>query len=113
MERLAREVDIFVHPSLEEGHPLSVIEAMALGIPVIGGVHSGAVPYTLENGRAGLLVDVRSPQAVAGAMLRLAEDAEMRITLGRAARRSAWHRFRLEHVVDAYEKVYDEVLAEL
>ncbi len=110
LQHLADEVDILVHPSLEEAQPLSVSEAMALGIPAIGGVRSGGVPYTLENGGAGMLVDVRSPEAVARAMLRLAEDTETRLALGRAARESAWRRFRFEVVAKSYEEVYEEVL---
>jgi glycosyltransferase involved in cell wall biosynthesis len=58
-----------------------------------------------------MLVDVRSPEAVARAMLRLAEDTETRLTLGRAARESAWRRFRFEVVAESYEEVYEEVLA--
>lgn len=110
LERLDAEVDVLVHPSLQEAHPVSVVEAMALGIAVIGGTHSGGVPFTLENGKAGLLVDVRSPQEVAQAMLRLAKDPETRLALGKSAYESAWRRFRIESVVDAYEETYDEVL---
>ncbi len=112
LKRLASEVDVLVHPSLEEAHPLSVSEAMALSIPVIGGARSGGVPFTLEDGKAGLLADVRSPADVARAMLRLGREDGLRLDLGRAARESACRRFRVARVVDAYEELYEEVLAD-
>lgn len=112
LRRLAAEADVLVHPALEEAHPVSVSEAMALGKPVIGGARSGGVPFTLEDGKAGLLADVRSPADVARAMLRLGREDGLRLDLGRAARESACRRFRVARVVDAYEELYEEVLAD-
>jgi glycosyltransferase involved in cell wall biosynthesis len=111
LERLASEVDVLVHPSLEEAHPLGVVEAMALGIAVIGGDRSGGVPFTLEDGKAGLLVNVRSPASVAQAMLRFARDPRLCLAFGRAARESAHRRFHVGHVVSMYEDSYREVLS--
>ena len=54
LDRLAAEVDVLVHPALEEAQPMALIEAMALGIPVIAGRRSGGVPWTLDEGRAGM-----------------------------------------------------------
>jgi L-malate glycosyltransferase len=106
LERLLREVDILVHPALEEAHPMSVVEAMSMGIPVIGGSKSGGVPWTLGDGQYGLLVDVRSPDKVAEAMLRLAEDEPERARLGMAGYEAARTRFHIEQVVDRYEAIY-------
>lgn len=66
--RLAREyaqASIFCHPSLEESLGVVLLEALHAGLIVIGGVSSGAVPWTLFDGRAGILVDVTSPAAIA------------------------------------------------
>lgn len=90
---------------------MSVIEAMALGIPVIGGARSGGVPWTLAEGRAGLLVDVSSPEAVAGAMERLASDVAAREDWGSRARSHVERRFHIRAVADAYESVYSELLS--
>jgi len=59
-----------VHPSLEESFGNTLVEAMMLGTPVIGGRDSGAVPWVLDHGRAGELVDVRSEAEVAQALVR-------------------------------------------
>ncbi len=109
LQRLASEVDIFVHPSLEEAQPLSVSEAMALGLPVIGGSRSGGVPYTLEGGKGGLLVDVGDRKCLAQAMLQLARTPELSASLGRAAQESAQRRFHIEQVASAYEELYERM----
>jgi glycosyltransferase involved in cell wall biosynthesis len=108
--RLAAEVDALVHPSLEESHGMVLIEAMALGIPAIGGRRSGAVPWTLEDGRAGLLVDVRDPDDLARAMLELATDSSKRAALGAVGRESVSRRFNIGAVADAYESLYARAL---
>jgi glycosyltransferase involved in cell wall biosynthesis len=105
----ARDVDVLVHPSHVEAHPMPVIEAMSLGIPVIGGNAAGGVPWTLGEGAYGLLVDVRSPEAIAAAMLQLASDISLQTRLGAAARESIRQRFRLDQVVEQYEIVYEQL----
>jgi len=110
LKRLAAEVDVLVHPALEESFSMAIAEAMALGIPAIGGVCSGAVPSTLENGRVGILTNIKSAQSVAAAMLSLAQNFELRTALGQTARNSAWQRFHVEKVVNAYENLYEQTL---
>ena len=66
--RIANEyarASILCHPSLEEAQPLALIEALRAELVVIGGASSGGVPWTLFDGRAGILVDVRSASAIA------------------------------------------------
>jgi L-malate glycosyltransferase len=111
LSRLASEADVLVHPSLEESHGLALIEAMALGIPVIGGINSGAVPWTLDQGRAGILVDVSSSEAVAKAMAYLAEHFQERISLGSRGKAMVMERFHIEAVADAYERIYSDLAA--
>jgi glycosyltransferase involved in cell wall biosynthesis len=111
MEIVARDVDVMVHPSFVEAHPLTVIEAMARGIPVIGGRTSGGVPWTLGEGKYGVLVNVRSVDAIADAMLELARDAGERDRLGMAGREYVRSRFDLDQVVDRYEAIYSELMA--
>ncbi len=83
LRRLAQEADVLLHPALEESFGMAVAEAMALGLPVVGGKYSGAVPTLLENGRVGELVDVRSPEKIADALRDLANDSVRRRTIGR------------------------------
>lgn len=59
------EADLMVHPALEESFGNTLIEAMACKVPVIAGAESGAVPWVLNYGGAGKLVDVTSPDKIA------------------------------------------------
>lgn len=63
--------DLLIHPSLEESFGMTLIEAMSKAVPVIGGASSGAVPWVLDCGRAGMLVDPRSPVQIATAAVRV------------------------------------------
>lgn len=80
-----QSIDVFVLPSLSEGTPNGIVEAMACGLPVIasaiGGVTDMITPET------GLLVPAGEPAALADAMNRLAADRNLREQMGRAARR--------------------------
>jgi glycosyltransferase involved in cell wall biosynthesis len=109
LERVAGEVDVFVHPSLEESFGLTVAEASALGVPVIGGINSGAVPWTLAEGRAGILVDVAQPKALARAMLELVRNPEKQKALSDAGRMNS-ERFRMSKVMVAHEALYERIL---
>lgn len=111
LDRLATEVDVLVHPALEEAQPMALIEAMALGIPVIAGRRSGGVPWTLDEGRAGVLVDVTKPAEIAQAMLGLAEDAREREAWGAKGHRFAQQRFHIAAVADAWQAQYSELEA--
>jgi glycosyltransferase involved in cell wall biosynthesis len=109
IDQLSRRVDVLVHPSLEEAHPMPLIEAMSLGIPAIGGRTAGGVPWTLGDGKYGVLVDVRLPDHIACAMLGLAEDEDARIQLGAVARESSKRRFHIRRVASQYEAIYAQL----
>ncbi len=109
VEELSKDVDILVHPSLEEAFAMVVAEAMALGKPVIAGKRSGGVPYVLGRGGAGLLVDVRQPEEIAAAMIKLASDSAVRRTMGNAARAVAKERYAIAQVADVYEALYGSI----
>jgi glycosyltransferase involved in cell wall biosynthesis len=112
IRRLRDEVDILVHPALEEAQPMALIEPMAMGIPVIAGQNSGGVPWTLDHGKAGILVDVTRPERIAEAMLRLARNKEERQQTGQAGLSEAKRRFHIRVVGDAYLQAYQDILAE-
>ena len=79
------DADLFCLPSLQEGFGIVFLEAMAAGLPVVAG-DAAAVPEVVDDGTTGLLVDPRDPAAVAGALLRLLDDADLRRSMGRAGR---------------------------
>jgi L-malate glycosyltransferase len=101
-----QEADVFVHPSLDEALSLATVESMALKKPVIAGNRTPGMHRLLDDGRVGLLVDVRDPKEVARAMEKLAADPELRKTMAEAAFEFAWNNFRAEVVVPQYEAMY-------
>lgn len=108
---LAEQTDILLHPALLESHPLAITEAMALGVPVLGGRASGGVPWTLDEGRAGALTDVQDPDQIANALEDLANRPEKRAYLARAGWEHAHRFFREETMVNAYLRAYNLVLS--
>jgi glycosyltransferase involved in cell wall biosynthesis len=81
------EADVFVLPTSypNEGQPLSVLEAMATGLPVIATRYRG-LPDTIADGSEGVLLDRPDPELIAAALLELSGDPERRRRLGEAAR---------------------------
>jgi len=106
LTRLKEDADALVHPALEEACCMAIAEAMALCIPVIAGRDSGGVPHQLDFGRAGVLVDVRSPRALASEMLRLAEDRRYREEIARSGSELARRSFGLSRVMASYAELY-------
>lgn len=74
---LYHALDIYVSPSRDEGGPAGVLEAMAAGVPVVSTI-SGMAADLITSGENGLLVPVDAPAALAAAVARLADSAEMR-----------------------------------
>jgi glycosyltransferase involved in cell wall biosynthesis len=73
---------------VSEVHPLTIIEAMATGLPIVG-VDSTGVTDTVDDGRSGLLATAPTPEALAAKMLALASDPARRHAMGLAAREAA------------------------
>lgn len=101
----------FVHPSLEECCPMAVLEAMRAGIPVVAGERAGGTPWMLDHGRAGVLVDVRSPHAIARAVAGLLDDDGLARELSQRARQRVEECFSPSAVSSAYIDVYERALA--
>lgn len=87
---------VFVLPSrIPEGQPLSLLEAMSAGLPVVSTDHPG-ISYTVRDGEEGLIVQPGDPEAVAGAIRRLIDDVEFRNGLRERARRRFDEMYRPE-----------------
>ena len=84
-----RKADIFVLPSLSEGQGKVLIEAMAAGMPIVA-TRVGGIPTVIENGKNGLLVEPRSPEALAKAVKRILDEPELRYSLAKNAIDSAY-----------------------
>ena len=97
-------------PSFTEGLPLTVLEAMRTGLPVVA-TRVGGVPAVLGNDVAGVLVEPNDTAGLTEALGRLVDDHELRRALGAAGRRRLIERFSSAAMADRYEALYHEVLA--
>jgi glycosyltransferase involved in cell wall biosynthesis len=110
VDELLAASDIFALASLWEGNPLSVMEAMAAGLPAVV-TAVGGVPELVANEKQGLVVAPGDAAALSAAMLRLATDPAMRKAMGTAAALRAATEFDDRNMVEAYESLYDELLS--
>jgi glycosyltransferase involved in cell wall biosynthesis len=104
-----RESDIIVIPSRSEGLPNVLLEAMALGKPVIA-TNAGGIPEVIRNGVNGVLVPIADPESMARAMSMLLTSAEQRAILGRNAAATA-PAFSPSTRAQRILALYDEVTA--
>jgi glycosyltransferase involved in cell wall biosynthesis len=109
LPRLYRTVDIFALSSINEGTPVAAIEAMAAERPVVA-TAVGGVPDVVTSD-TGLLVPARDPEAFAGALGRLAGDADMRRRMGVEGRRRAAEKYSYRRLADDIEHLYEQELA--
>ena len=99
------DADIFTLPSLYEGIPMTLIEAMGTGLPIVA-TNVGGIPDMLTNGKSAILTEVNS-QLIADAFLELAADEEKRKTLGEQAKQQSV-KFSAEIMAEEYLKIYSE-----
>jgi glycosyltransferase involved in cell wall biosynthesis len=101
--------DIFALPSLWEGMPNALLEAMAAGLPCVA-TAVGAVPEMIADGREGFLVPPGDSGELARALIELAARLERRQEMGALARRRVEDAYRIETTVAGIERLYDELL---
>ena len=101
--------DMLARPSLLEGMPLTVLEAMACGLPVVATPVSGTAEL-VRDGENGIFVRPADPAALARAILRLIEDEPMREAQGRSARRFVERGYGWDAVAEKTLAVYRELL---
>lgn len=102
------KADIFACSSLYEGLSNVILEALALGKPVISTDHKHGADEIIENGKNGILVPIRDPQKMAQAILKVLEDAELRRSLEEEARKRS-ENFSREKMISGYEELFSEM----
>lgn len=112
IERFHRAADIFVLPSLREGMPNALVEAMASAAACIVTRLPGITDRLVDDGRTGLIVEPGDTAALARALDRLLRDPQRRLALGAAARRDVEMRFAMARTADAHLAVYRTLLGE-
>lgn len=107
--QLLTGMDLFVLPSLWEGMPMALLEAMSMGracvVTDIGGPNE-----LVEDGRSGVIVPPGDSEALAKAILRLLRDTALRVALGQAARLRVETVYSVEAVARAYDGLYQKLL---
>ncbi|MBS5386560.1 MAG: glycosyltransferase [Clostridiales bacterium] len=104
VEEYLASADIYVMTSDYEGLPLSVIEAMAAGLPIIS-TKAGGVVNLIKDGQNGVLIDVGDEAAFSRVMIDLIEDPEKRIKMGKESQELA-REYSVERMVGEYEALY-------
>jgi glycosyltransferase involved in cell wall biosynthesis len=108
--RLMRAFDVVCLPSLFEGMPLSLLEAMALGLPSVA-TRVGGVPEVATDGEDAVVVPPSDAEALSVAIASLLDDPALRSSLGERAASTA-ERFSIRETVRRTESVYDDALRE-
>ncbi len=103
------DLDVAVLPSLREAQGISILEAMARRKPVVAS-RVGGVPEVITDGVDGLLVPPADPQALVGAITRLAAGEGLRRRIAEAGYQTVKERFSIDSMVRRVEEVYDEEL---
>jgi glycosyltransferase involved in cell wall biosynthesis len=106
---LLRASDCFVLPSLWEGMPNCVLEAMAAKIPVIATAVDGTVEV-VEDGISGLLVPPKDSQVLGRCIVETLTDSSLAQSLGKGGRRRVETAFSQERMIDGFSALYDEIL---
>jgi len=99
--------DLMIHPSLEEAQPMVPLEAMSRGIPIIGGLNAGGVPWTIVP--AGALVDVKKPGEIAVRAIEILQSPELRHSMSEKGIELVREKYSPQNVANLYLNLYNQV----
>jgi colanic acid/amylovoran biosynthesis glycosyltransferase len=102
--------DLFLHPAVSEGFCNAVLEAQAMTLPVVC-TDADGLPENVVDGVTGFVVARRSPKALADEMNRLARYALLRERMGNVGRARIVKKFRLSDQIEAFERLYVDLLS--
>ncbi len=108
-QKYLKAFDLFVLPSLKEGFPYAVIEAMHAGLPIIS-TNVGGIPEIITNQKNGILVPPKKPKILAEKINELIKNYKFAEQLGMRAVIAAQEQFSLEKMVDQTKKVYLQLI---
>jgi glycosyltransferase involved in cell wall biosynthesis len=110
VERMLPAFDVFTLPSVSEGMPMTILEAMQASRPVVA-TSVGGVPELVADGESGLLVAPRDPAALADALIRLLGDATLRRAMGASGRDRVQAHFTAAGMAAATDQLFRGLLA--
>jgi L-malate glycosyltransferase len=103
-----QSIDVYLNTSLHEGLPLSILEAMACGKPIVA-PNVGGLPEIITHGKEGFLVETRDPRDFAQWCLKLARDSQLRSDMGQNAIEQVSRNFSSERMADSYKRLYESL----
>jgi len=112
VDHLLPAIDIFVLPSLTEGTPMSLLEAMAYGIPAIASA-VGQVPEIIDSRKSGIIVKPGSKADIRDAIIMLCNDASFRFQIGKAGQRRVKEQYDIKSWAKRIEAEYLMLVREL
>jgi len=101
--------DALVMSSESENAPLTILEAMSCGLPVIAS-NVGGIPEQITDGENGFLIPLKNPEKIAEAALKLSTDEKLLAKMGAKARETVLQHFTKDKVLDQYLAAYESVL---
>lgn len=109
---LYQAADIFVLPSVHRSESLGIVllEAMAAGLPLVSTELGTGTSYVNQHGQTGLVVPPQDAPALAAALQQLVDSQPMRGQMGNAAHSRAHQHFSLDSMLDATERIYQDLL---
>ncbi len=105
IEKIYHLMDVLVSSSLREGLPLTLLEAMAIGRPVVA-TSVGEVSNLIQHKRNGFLVFPENPDSIARYVIELLKNRELRIKIGKEARKTIQEKYSSKKMVEAYTTLY-------
>lgn len=108
-DKTYREASVLLLPSYHEGLPISVLEAMAYGLPVLA-TDVGGISEAVQDGVNGFLIQPGECEKLAERMKQLAQSPELRRTMGRHGYKMAMEKFALPVIIRQLEALYDELV---
>ena len=109
MEPFYKGLDLYINTSFHEGFPMSILEAMAHGLPIIS-TNTGGLKEILNNGVQGYLVEERDPITFADKCLKIYRDKEIYLKMGTASREKVINEFSLGKMAEKYYNLYLNLL---
>jgi glycosyltransferase involved in cell wall biosynthesis len=110
VRRILAGADLFLLTSVSEGIPVTILEAMAAGVPIVA-TAVGGVPELIEHEVHGLLAPAGDAPALADALVRMADDEKLRSRFATIAQHRAVTEFSEQSMIANYDRIYQGMLA--
>ncbi len=108
---LLAAIDLLILTSISESSPNAILEAMAIGRPVVA-TRVGGIPELVQDGQTGILVTPRKAEEVAERVIMLLKNPALRREMGEAARRRVENEYTVEQVMRRLDGIYSGLLSE-